>query len=232
MIASSENVIICAGFVHGLALICRVLRERGGDGGSAIEAYGHLLHQRDIAGPGHADGVAAGRRARRRAAARATSAGPCRATVARGRADAGASVPARHDARARPPHRVRPVGGRTGGVIVEDDYDGEFRFDRQPVGAMQALAPEHVVYAGTASKSLAPGLRLGWLVVPDSMIDEVVTAKELSGGANGRSRAAHPRRVDHLRRLRPADPPVQARLPAPPGPAHRRAAARTRPRCA
>ncbi len=74
---------------------------------------------------------------------------------------------------------------RTGGLIVEDDYDGEFRFDRQPVGAMQALAPEHVIYAGTASKSLAPGLRLGWLVVPGSIIDEVVAAKEVSGGANG-----------------------------------------------
>jgi GntR family transcriptional regulator / MocR family aminotransferase len=73
----------------------------------------------------------------------------------------------------------------TGGVIIEDDYDGEFRFDRQPVGAMQALAPEHVVYAGTASKSLAPGLRLGWLVVPGSMVEEVVAAKEMSGGSNG-----------------------------------------------
>ena len=52
----------------------------------------------------------------------------------------------------------------TGGLVIEDDYDGEFRYDRQPVGAMQALAPEHVAYAGTASKTLAPGLRLGWLV--------------------------------------------------------------------
>jgi GntR family transcriptional regulator/MocR family aminotransferase len=50
--------------------------------------------------------------------------------------------------------------------VIEDDYDGEFRYDRQPVGAMQALAPDHVVYAGTASKSLAPGLRLGWRPCP------------------------------------------------------------------
>jgi GntR family transcriptional regulator/MocR family aminotransferase len=67
-------------------------------------------------------------------------------------------------------------------VIIEDDYDGEFRYDRQPVGAMQALAPEHVVYAGTASKSLAPGLRLGWLVLPARLIAETVAAKRLTGG--------------------------------------------------
>ena len=47
--------------------------------------------------------------------------------------------------------------------MIEDDYDGEFRYDRQPVGALQALDPERVVYTGTASKSLAPGLRLAWM---------------------------------------------------------------------
>jgi GntR family transcriptional regulator/MocR family aminotransferase len=66
---------------------------------------------------------------------------------------------------------------RTGGLILEDDYDGEFRYDRQPVGALQGLDPDRVVYVGTASKSLAPGLRLGWLVLPPSLAPEVLAAK-------------------------------------------------------
>ncbi len=65
----------------------------------------------------------------------------------------------------------------TGGLILEDDYDGEFRYDRQPVGALQGLDPERVVHLGTASKSLAPGLRLGWMVLPRSLVGEVVAAK-------------------------------------------------------
>ena len=67
-------------------------------------------------------------------------------------------------------------------MIVEDDYDGEFRYDRQPVGAMQALAPHRVVCCGTASKTLAPALRLGWLVVPERLVDSVVEAKRTSDG--------------------------------------------------
>jgi GntR family transcriptional regulator/MocR family aminotransferase len=66
---------------------------------------------------------------------------------------------------------------RTGGLVVEDDYDGEFRYDRQPVGALQGLDPDHVVYAGTASKSLAPGLRLAWLVLPPDLVEEAARAK-------------------------------------------------------
>jgi GntR family transcriptional regulator/MocR family aminotransferase len=74
-------------------------------------------------------------------------------------------------------------GARWGGVIIEDDYDGEFRYDRQPVGALQALAPDHVIYAGTASKSLIPALRLGWLVVPPRLLDAV--AAQLTAGPSG-----------------------------------------------
>jgi GntR family transcriptional regulator/MocR family aminotransferase len=68
----------------------------------------------------------------------------------------------------------------TGGLVLEDDYDGEFRYDRQPVGALQALAPARVAYAGTASKALAPALRLAWLVLPEHLVEPVVEAKRLA----------------------------------------------------
>ena len=58
-----------------------------------------------------------------------------------------------------------------GAIVVEDDYDAEYRYDREPVGALQGMAPELVVYAGSASKTLAPALRLGWLVLPERLVD-------------------------------------------------------------
>ncbi len=62
---------------------------------------------------------------------------------------------------------------RSDKLVVEDDYDAEYRYDRAPVGALQGLDPRRIVYAGTASKTLAPGLRLGWLVVPPRLVDAV-----------------------------------------------------------
>jgi GntR family transcriptional regulator/MocR family aminotransferase len=67
-----------------------------------------------------------------------------------------------------------------GGLIVEDDYDGEFRYDRQPVGALQGTAPDHVAYIGTTSKTLGPALRLAWLVLPERLVAPVVEAKRLT----------------------------------------------------
>jgi GntR family transcriptional regulator/MocR family aminotransferase len=73
----------------------------------------------------------------------------------------------------------------TRGVIVEDDYDGEFRYDGRPVGALQGMDPDRVVYTGTTSKSLAPALRLGWMVVPRPLVDPLAATKELADRQTG-----------------------------------------------
>ena len=67
-----------------------------------------------------------------------------------------------------------------GALLIEDDYDAEFRYDRMPIGALQGLDPERVIHAGTASKTLAPGLRLGWLSVPADLMQAIVAVKHLT----------------------------------------------------
>jgi GntR family transcriptional regulator/MocR family aminotransferase len=66
------------------------------------------------------------------------------------------------------------------GMVLEDDYDAEFRYDRDPVGCLQALCPQRVVLLGSVSKSLAPGLRLGWLVAPSPLAEVIRTARATS----------------------------------------------------
>ncbi|HEY2959858.1 MAG TPA: PLP-dependent aminotransferase family protein [Actinomycetota bacterium] len=66
------------------------------------------------------------------------------------------------------------------GVVVEDDYDAEFRYDRDPVGCLQGLCPQRFVLLGSVSKSLAPGLRLGWLVAPPPLAEAARRARSLS----------------------------------------------------
>ncbi len=99
---------------------------------------------------------------------------------------------------------------RTGSLVLEDDYDAEYRYDRAPVGAMQGLDPERVAYAGTASKTLAPGFRLGWIVLPMELVEPFAEAKLLADRgspildqltfADFLSRGEFDR---HLRRMRP-----------------------------
>ena len=94
--------------------------------------------------------------------------------------------------------------------VLEDDYDAEYRYDREPIGAIQGLAPDRVIYAGSASKTLAPGLRLGWLILPAQLVEPFATAKfagdrgtpsmEQLAFADFLSRGEFDR---HLRRMRP-----------------------------
>src|SRR5262249_3436756 len=69
---------------------------------------------------------------------------------------------------------------RRSGFIVEDDYDAEYRYDREPVGALQGLAPERVIYAGSVSKILAPALRIGWLAVPAELQAAIEERKRIA----------------------------------------------------
>jgi GntR family transcriptional regulator/MocR family aminotransferase len=74
----------------------------------------------------------------------------------------------------------------TGAVAIEDDYDAEYRYDRAAVGALQGLEPDRVVYAGSVSKTLAPALRLGWLVVPQRLLATVTREKDLADQSSAR----------------------------------------------
>ncbi len=92
--------------------------------------------------------------------------------------------------------------------VVEDDYDGEFRYDRQPLGALQGLGSDRVIYAGTVSKSLAAGLRIGWLVLPTDLVDTVADVKGRCGGVSNLDQAALSQLIDsggldrHVARMR------------------------------
>jgi GntR family transcriptional regulator/MocR family aminotransferase len=68
---------------------------------------------------------------------------------------------------------------RRDALVIEDDYDAEFRYDREPIRALQGLDRTRVAYLGTTSKTLAPGLRLAWIVVPEHLADEAEEVKHL-----------------------------------------------------
>ncbi|MEU9315493.1 PLP-dependent aminotransferase family protein [Streptomyces sp. NPDC048295] len=172
--ADPERIMICAGFVQAMKLMGPVLRKRRVRE-VAVESYGLDIHRNLLSDAGlrlpclPVDGLGA----RTGELAGMRGVGAVLMTPAH---QFPTGVPLHPDRRAAAVDWARG----TGGLILEDDYDGEFRYDRQPVGALQGLDPERVVHLGTTSKSLAPGLRLGWMVLPESLVGEVAEAKGVS----------------------------------------------------
>jgi GntR family transcriptional regulator/MocR family aminotransferase len=171
--ADADRVVVCGGVAEVLALIARVLRRRGASR-LGVESPSHratralLEHHgmRTVPIPVDAEGIDVDALA---------AAAPAAVVVTPAHQFPTGAVlsPARRAA-------LVDWARRTGGLIVEDDYDAEYRFDRAPVGAVQGLAPGHVVHAHSVSKTLAPGLRLGWAVVPPRLVGDLVTEKRMS----------------------------------------------------
>ena len=83
-------------------------------------------------------------------------------------------------------HALVEWAARNDGFVIEDDYDSEFRYDREPVGVLQGLAPDRVFVIGTVSKSLAPAVRLGWVLAPPPLAGAVAAEKRISDrGSSG-----------------------------------------------
>ncbi len=160
------RIVVCSGFAHALRLLFAggVLR-----GPLAVEAYGLGFHRELL----RAAGVRTvplpldehGARVDRLGHERAVLLTPAHQFPTGGPLDPGRRAAVVDWARAR------------GAVVLEDDYDGEFRYDRKPVGAVQGLDPERVIFMGSVSKSLSPAVRLGWMVLPERYVEGVLAVK-------------------------------------------------------
>ncbi|HUR74018.1 MAG TPA: PLP-dependent aminotransferase family protein [Sporichthya sp.] len=160
VVAGADRVVVCPGFGAGLGALTSVLAESG-VGDVQFEDPSLVLFRTVVA-----------ERGVRISGARVDEAGLQVDAVT---APVVVATPAHQFplGMTLPPARRAALAARKDLLVVEDDYDGEFRFAAQPVGALQALAPEHIVYGGTASKALAPAVGLGWLVLPAHLVGPV-----------------------------------------------------------
>ena len=173
-VADPHRIVICSGAAQALVLLARAL----GGPHVAVEDPGLPPHRAILAAHGarlsplpvDADGARVGELGA--IAARA------------GRVDAVLVTPAHQSptgvamAPARRAQLLEWAGG--GGLVIEDDYDAEYRYDRAPLAALQGLAPERVIYMGTASKTMAPALRLGWLLLPPQLVEPMAQQRNLA----------------------------------------------------
>ena len=164
---SPDTIVICAGTRNAVELLARVFATRGP---IAVEAYGLFIFREAIA----AMGVPTTPIGFDRDGAKVDELDGLDAVAA-------LLTPAHFFPHGVPLHPVRRTAvidwaRRRGRYLLEDDYDGEFRYDRQPVGAVQGLDPQRVAYLGSASKSLSPVLRLGWMALPDDLVEPLIAA--------------------------------------------------------
>ena len=169
-LARPEQIMICNGSTQAVGIVCRVLQSQGARR-IAVEDPGHTDQCTDI----RRLGLATPRIPVDEHGIRVD-------LLERARADAVLVTPAHQyptGAVLAPERRVALLDWavRRNAIIIEDDYDAEYRYDRGPVGALHGLAPDHVAYVGSASKVLSPALRLGWVVVPNQLTDAVADAK-------------------------------------------------------
>lgn len=187
-VATPETVLVVAGVTQGLALLVRLLGQLGHET-LAVENPGSRLMERVAAGSGV-----------RLVPVPVDREGLDVSALATTRARAVLCAPAHHFptgavmSSARRSALVRWAMDRDG-VIIEDDHDGVFRWDRMPMGCLQGLDPQRVALVGSVSHSLAPGLRLGWLVPPAPLLASLVTAKR---DADGGSPVIEQRAFAHL----------------------------------
>jgi GntR family transcriptional regulator/MocR family aminotransferase len=168
--AQADRVVMCAGFTQGLRLVSRVLQRRGATS-IAIEDPCHAPHRAAILSTGlQVIPIPVDQGGLRVDQLRSTDAGAVLVTPAHQFPTGAVLAPERRAA-------VLDWARSRGAFVIEDDYDAEYRYDRDPVGALQGLAPDRVAYAGSVSKTLAPALRIGWLVLPAALTADVARLK-------------------------------------------------------
>ncbi|MEZ0367050.1 PLP-dependent aminotransferase family protein [Mycobacterium sp. pUA109] len=173
IVAGPDRVVLCSGVTQGLSLVARMLRQHAKPA-IAVEDPGFWLHRGVIRGDG-IEGVPIP------VDAHGLDVAVLRASTA----TAVLTTPAHQSPTGVVMSAARRADllewAHAGNLVIEDDYDAEFRYDRRPIGALQGLAPEHVIYLGSVSKTLAPGLRIGWIALPANRVG-VAAAKGLADG--------------------------------------------------
>jgi GntR family transcriptional regulator/MocR family aminotransferase len=182
--ADHDRIVVCTGFAQGLNLVLRALTDLG-------------VRRAALEDPGYGDLAASDSAQAARAAGMDVVSVPVDelgldvAALEASGARVVVVTPAHQSPTgvvlaAKRRHALVAWAARNDGFVVEDDYDSEFRYDREPVGVLQGLAPDRVFTIGTVSKSLAPAVRLGWVLVPPPLVEAIAAQKRLSDrGSSG-----------------------------------------------